>query len=292
MNRQSLFNIVAIACTFAAITANAEPYLGFANGQPIANFVPLTIMVYDEVSSALTAAPTVSVRMSGQTITVCIQRTLSGIGDPVLDGQFVPTPWYLPAGSYTVAYESSNRTADGVQPPCLPKASRPFEVLPLQSLVQVVEYYNADLDHYFMTADPRERNVLDGGAIPGWTQTGNFYTAFAPGTNSPDLSPVCRLYGLPQAGINSHFFSANPSDCTFALETWPNSWELETADAFRAEPLPPTGFCPPNLYTVTRMYNNKPDVNHRYVTLENTIWAMKARGWIEEGPVWCTSKLY
>src|SRR5579864_7659988 len=100
MNHRSLSNIVGIACAFTAITAIADPYIGFENGQPLANFGPLTFMVYDEVPSALAVASATSVRISGHAITVCIQRTLTGIGGPVLAGEFVPAPWYLPAGSY------------------------------------------------------------------------------------------------------------------------------------------------------------------------------------------------
>lgn len=37
----------------------------------------------------------------------------------------------------------------------------------------VVEYRNASLDHYFITAEPAEMAMLDAGAVvPGWQRTG------------------------------------------------------------------------------------------------------------------------
>ena len=59
--------------------------------------------------------------------------------------------------------------------------------------VQVVEYYNASFDHYFITWVPDEIAKLDDGSvIKGWTRTGRTwrtYTAAQAGT-----SPVCRFY--------------------------------------------------------------------------------------------------
>jgi hypothetical protein len=37
----------------------------------------------------------------------------------------------------------------------------------------VIEFYNASLNHYFITAYPEEAAMLDQGVIvPGWTRTG------------------------------------------------------------------------------------------------------------------------
>ena len=44
-----------------------------------------------------------------------------------------------------------------------------------------VEYYNASLDHYFMTADANEVSILDAGiAIPGWQRTGYTFKVYPP----------------------------------------------------------------------------------------------------------------
>ena len=45
-----------------------------------------------------------------------------------------------------------------------------------EKVVDVVEYYNATLDHYFITADPAEIALLDGGGLGGaWQRTGESF---------------------------------------------------------------------------------------------------------------------
>ena len=43
----------------------------------------------------------------------------------------------------------------------------------------VVEYYNATLDHYFITPLANEIAALDSGTIAGWTRTGLAFDASA-----------------------------------------------------------------------------------------------------------------
>ncbi|HEY3533338.1 MAG TPA: hypothetical protein VGL43_09480, partial [Casimicrobiaceae bacterium] len=75
----------------------------------------------------------------------------------------------------------------------------------------VVEYYNASLDHYFMTPLQNEIDALDVSArILGWTRTGFVFEASA--TAGVGLNPVCRFY-IPPAHGDSHFFSASPDEC-------------------------------------------------------------------------------
>ena len=55
------------------------------------------------------------------------------------------------------------------------------------SAVTVVEFYNASLDHYFITWVPAEIALLDTGATKGWTRTGKTFTVLqnAAGGTSP-----------------------------------------------------------------------------------------------------------
>jgi hypothetical protein len=68
----------------------------------------------------------------------------------------------------------------------------------------VIEFYNATLDHYFMTWMPNEIVKLDAGTEPaGWQRTGHSFIAF---TNPPaGVVPVCRYYIPPELG-DSHFY--------------------------------------------------------------------------------------
>src|SRR6476619_4153718 len=77
-----------------------------------------------------------------------------------------------------------------------------------------VEYFNTSLGHYFLTADPAEMAAIDGGgAGPGWQRTGGQFGVFRSASDAPGLSPVCRFYGTPGVGPNSHFYTADPGEC-------------------------------------------------------------------------------
>ena len=62
-------------------------------------------------------------------------------------------------------------------------------------------------------------------------------------------------------------------------EKWPNQWMLETEAAFGAiDDLFPFENCTP-LY---RLYNDRPDANHRYTTSTAIRDRMLAEGWVLE----------
>ncbi len=86
--------------------------------------------------------------------------------------------------------------------------------------VPVIEYYRADSDHYFITADPNEVAYLDVHMHGVFERTGTVFFAY-PGSflAPPSVQPVCRFFagGL----INSHFFTASAAECQFVLTRWP-----------------------------------------------------------------------
>ena len=57
--------------------------------------------------------------------------------------------------------------------------------------VRAVEYYHKDFEHYFVTANPQEITLLDGGVFKGWWRTGQRYRV--DDSPAPDLVPVCRF---------------------------------------------------------------------------------------------------
>lgn len=145
--------------------------------------------------------------------------------------------------------------------------------------VDVIEFYNAAMDHYFISALAPDIDALDSGHFPGWVRTGKTFKAYAQAV--PGTSPVCRFY-LPQP-LDSHFYSASPSECADVAAKYP-SFKFEAADVFYiALPDTMTGTCPSGTIPVYRLYNNRADTNHRYTTDAQIKADMLARGYIAEG---------
>ncbi|HKE40249.1 MAG TPA: choice-of-anchor D domain-containing protein [Casimicrobiaceae bacterium] len=145
--------------------------------------------------------------------------------------------------------------------------------------VPVIEFYNGALDHYFMTSIQTEIDALDNGLIPGWVRTGRSFNAYAQpaaGTN-----PVCRYYMPPP--LNSHFYSASADECAEVASRFP--WFISESPAvfYIALPNEITGECPQSAVPVYRLYNNRPDANHRYTTDPALKAQMQAQGYIAEG---------
>jgi hypothetical protein len=152
------------------------------------------------------------------------------------------------------------------------------------AMVDVVEFYDAGLDHYFVTANPDEIAKLDGGVFVGWQRTGESFKAFEPADVSPSAVPVCRFYGLPAAGLDSHFYSASAAECDAVKQKFAQSWLFESANVFQLYlPNGTTGACPAGTVPVYRLWNKRSDSNHRYTTSIATFDAMVAKGYVAEG---------
>src|SRR5262249_21990858 len=78
----------------------------------------------------------------------------------------------------------------------------------------VVEYYDRDLDNFFITADPVEQAFVDSAAVGRWQRTGTTCRAGGP-------NPVCRFYGNANIapargriyGPTAHFYTADAAEC-------------------------------------------------------------------------------
>jgi len=150
---------------------------------------------------------------------------------------------------------------------------------PLPAKVSVVEYFNASLDHYFVTPLAAEQANLDAGLTPTrWTRTGKTFDAFA--SAGASTSPVCRFYIPPSLG-DSHFFGRGSTECDSTAAKNP-SFVLEAA-AFVHMVLPTAGNCPAGTTPVYRVFSNRGDANHRYMTDRATRDQMVGRGWLAEG---------
>ncbi len=187
-------------------------------------------------------------------------------------------PTSFSAGTQT--YTVMARNAVGSSAP----ASLTVTWLPSSSVVGVAEYYNASLDHYFMTANPAEIALLNNHVLAGWEPTGQQWPVYASDTvGPPGLTPVCRFYGDPLAGLDSHFYSASPAECEAVRKNLPQ-WLFESENVFQVVlPNSVNGACPPEYRPLFRTWNKRMDSNHRYtadVVIQNS---MVNSGYVAEG---------
>lgn len=157
--------------------------------------------------------------------------------------------------------------------------------VPPPTIVPIVEFYNATLDHYFITSIAKEISDLDSGVHVGWARTGESFSAYAVGSSGrTGRRPVCRAYGNPAAGLDSHFYSAVPRECIATITNFGDDWLLESTDVFDIElPDTTTGACPADRVAIYRLWNNRVDSSHRFVKTLALRAQMIARGFISEG---------
>jgi len=168
--------------------------------------------------------------------------------------------------------------------------------------VTVTEFYHRDLDHYFMTASAEEAAGIDAGAAgPGWARTGQAFTAWSVLGNPVAGMQLCRFYGSMAPGPNSHFFTLSTGECSRLMDLQARTpaseprWNFE-GYAFAA--VPPAADdaapCPEATVPVFRAYNGGfergEDSNHRYVTDRTLLGPLVARGWVDEGVVFCVAE--
>ena len=87
---------------------------------------------------------------------------------------------------------------------------------------------------------------------------------------------MCRFFSQ---SLNSHFYTAKPAECEDVKVKFAATWLFESAEVFRAFVVDPsTGICPTDTSPVYRLYNNRPDANHRYTDQVSVFNLMKAKG--------------
>ena len=83
----------------------------------------------------------------------------------------------------------------------------------------VVEFYDASLDHYFLSALESEIHALDNGLFPGWARTGQTLNAYA--TAVAGANPVCRFYLPPAYAIRISILArrSNAQRCSRSIRS-------------------------------------------------------------------------
>jgi uncharacterized protein (DUF1800 family) len=156
----------------------------------------------------------------------------------------------------------------------------------IEPTAQAIEYYNASLNHYFITAFPEEAAMLDAATVvKGWARTGVTFNAWRDAADDPAAVPVCRFFGTPGVGPNSHFYTADAAECAL-VKTNPN-WTYE-AVAFHIEE-PVVGACNAGTEAVYRSFYpgaNVSQSNHRFLP-DLTMHQKMASSSTLEGVVMC-----
>jgi hypothetical protein len=146
--------------------------------------------------------------------------------------------------------------------------------------VPVVEFHHAGSTTTSSRGSARGRGSRQG-ALGGWARTGLGFRAWTSAVGG--TIPICRFY-LPPGHGDSHFFSADPAECDRVQAQAPQ-FVLESAAAmYLKAPDPSTGACAdPQTQPVYRVWNHRPDTNHRYTTSLAVRDQMVAAGGIAEG---------
>lgn len=187
-----------------------------------------------------------------------------------------------------LVHDAQTGTIQSVCPVALPRTSLLIvgeNAAPTQQL-PAVEFYNATLDHYFITQNVAEIADLDSGVHPGWARTAETFDLYVTNASDGRGHGACRWYGLPAFGLDTHFFSASSTECNqVALSPLTEGrWKHEAANAFEATlPDTLTGACPTGTVPVYRLWNNRIDSNHRYTTKPSIKQSMIAKGYVSEG---------
>jgi DNA-binding beta-propeller fold protein YncE len=182
-----------------------------------------------------------------------------------------------PAAAGTYTFTASVTDAAGAR--AAQAYSLTVQGVSLPAFATVVEYYNTSLDHYFITWRDDEIAKLDAGTvIKGWTRTGKTFNVFV--STQAGSSPICRYY-IPPARGDSHFFGRGTTECAATGQKNP-TFVLEDP-AFMHMLLPAAGVCPASTQPIYRVFSNRPDANHRYMTDRALRDQMVAQGWLAEG---------
>ena len=291
--RAEIFRVSAIVMVCTAFApAKVDAQLGIFVGPPVpVASLPYSIRVVGSTSSPPITVDNITVGVNGQFVDVTFYLNHGSDISSVAGYQGTVAGPPLVAGIYTFRQFTRERFfgQGDYSEPGAARYSITVIVTAASNVGDAIEYYYPVLNHYFMTALPAEIAALDGGAFAGWSRTGqklsNVYLAdpSTEGVPAP-VTPVCRFYGLPSAGLDTHFFSASPAECAAVEAKWPDIWILETVGAFYVY-LPNTvdGTCPDGTVPVYRVYNNRPDANHRYMTSLVIRQQMIAQFWAPEG---------
>lgn len=276
---QATFHLYGIDQIYSNADGSVQfmSFLGFADGQDKLAGHTLTATHGGTTKSFIFPANLPSGSTSGRTFLVGTQ-SFAALGlvtpDYVVPDRFFPTDGgtinYV--GCCQITYntlpiDGTNALAANGSP--TPNVATNFAgqsgMVPFAAVINV-EFFNMQLNHYFVSSLAPDIDALDTGRISGWTRTGlSFFVYPSQQGNGAAANPVCRILIPPPA--NSHFFSASPQECADTLAKFPFMQKETDAAFFILLPQttgPNAGACPGGTVPVYRVFNNRADGNHRY----------------------------
>jgi hypothetical protein len=143
-----------------------------------------------------------------------------------------------------------------------------------------IEYYHAEWNHYFVTANSDEIAKLDAGVFAGWARTGQSFKVLP--LDAPGAANMCRFFSVSFAPKSSHFYTPYAGECASVKQN--PDWQFE-AEVFAVYLPDAAGGCPTGTLALYRLYNDGQGgaPNHRFTTSAVTRADMLAQGWISEG---------
>lgn len=167
------------------------------------------------------------------------------------------------------------------------------------SVWNVVEYYNANLDRYFMSPHPAEQAAIDASTSlrrDGWRKTGKTFAVWDPASAISATSSACRFSLVGTTVVRSFYDSVLQDECAglqqldSATPDGQRAWRYDR-ESFRATPTS-NGACPSTLTPIYVVYNRGfergIDLSFRYIYAQDDLNVMLSRGWVgHPSPQFC-----
>lgn len=150
--------------------------------------------------------------------------------------------------------------------------------------VVATDFYHAEFDHYFHTANPVEARVLSDGIFgEDWERTEQYWRVWTKQVPVAGLRyPVCRFFSTQFGVKSSHFYTPYEAECESLKQG--TTWQYEETGYYVALP-DAKGTCAPGLEELYRLYNQGQGgaPNHAYTASRAKRDALVAKGWASEG---------
>jgi len=122
----------------------------------------------------------------------------------------------------------------------------------------------------------RVRDRRDGWRqVRGWQRTAGVPCRRCSRHACPGDRTVCRFYGRPEYGLDTHFYMGSADECASVQQQWPDQWLLESANVFRM-------FMPDAAGNCRRGHGRSIDLEWPATAITDSPWTHRAP--VHDGP--------